>query len=103
MTDATESGTDVIRRALSSRNRKLNLAIMCRDIGVPSLAVEAFASGNAKLTPEILAGDQDGRCRPEMAKTRGERRRWRRGQTRRHPVPVRQSIGDAKNKKSTFR
>jgi hypothetical protein len=53
-TETAESGSSVIRRALASRNRKLNLAGMARDLAVPSTALEAFACGDAKLAPEIL-------------------------------------------------
>ena len=54
MSTEIESGTSVIRRALTARNRGTNLAGMCRDLGIATPAVEAFITSNAKLTPEIL-------------------------------------------------
>jgi hypothetical protein len=38
---AVESGSSVIRRALSARNRKANLATIARDLGVTAGALEA--------------------------------------------------------------
>ena len=37
------TGKDLIRRALSARNKKINICAIAKDIGVASPALEAFA------------------------------------------------------------
>jgi hypothetical protein len=49
-----KTGTQVLREALLNRMRKLNLGRMAQDIGVSLVALEAFATGKANLTPDIL-------------------------------------------------
>src|SRR6266436_4057618 len=48
------TGTDVLRQALSVRNRKINIAAMARDLGIANAALDAFAFGQAGLPPETL-------------------------------------------------
>jgi len=48
------SGTEEIRRALYSRNKKVNLAGLARDLGVPSSALEDFIRGRDTLAADIL-------------------------------------------------
>ena len=43
------SGREVIRQALSARNRKHNLANTARDLGIVSSALEAFVNDGADL------------------------------------------------------
>jgi hypothetical protein len=48
-----ESAASILRRALTARNRRLNLSGLARDIGLASSALEAFCGG-ANLPDEAL-------------------------------------------------
>ena len=52
MTETT--GTDRIRDALRVRNRKINLTPIARELGVNNATLEAFITGSAKLSPDLL-------------------------------------------------
>jgi hypothetical protein len=54
MHDDEQSGKEIIRLAMAARNRRLNLGRIARDVGVPSTTLEAFITGSASLTPEVL-------------------------------------------------
>jgi hypothetical protein len=49
---AEVTGTQVLRRAVATRNTKANLATSARDIGVSSDALFSFSTGATDLAPD---------------------------------------------------
>jgi len=47
-------GLKTIRAALGARNKKINLAILAKDLGIPSESLNTFIDGRAELTPDKL-------------------------------------------------
>jgi hypothetical protein len=52
----TGSGADVLKRTLATRNKKINISRIARDVGLPVEALEAwlFNSAQARLAPEYM-------------------------------------------------
>jgi hypothetical protein len=49
------SGTTLLRRALNTRNRKVSIAVLARDLDVSVVALELFATDDeALLPPRVL-------------------------------------------------
>jgi hypothetical protein len=46
------SGTTLIRRALNTRNRKVSIATLARELDVSVVALELFASDDKALIPD---------------------------------------------------
>jgi hypothetical protein len=51
---AETTGTDLVREALRGRNRKLNLAVMARNLNMSSERLDAFSEGRLALPPDII-------------------------------------------------
>lgn len=49
MSTETVTGTDLVREALRGRNKKLNLAVMAKDLSISNERLDAFANGKLTL------------------------------------------------------
>ena len=56
MSEVITTGTDAIRQMLRVRNKKINLAILARDLGISSDALQAFIDGKRSLPIPVLQG-----------------------------------------------
>ena len=56
MSEVITTGTDVIRQMLRVLNKKMNLAILARDLGISSDALQAFIDGQRSLPIPVLQG-----------------------------------------------
>jgi hypothetical protein len=69
--DEMISGTTLIRRALNTRNRKVSIAVLARELDVSVVALELFATDDEALLPprvldalakRLLGGSYDAEC-----------------------------------------
>ena len=56
MSEGIATGTDVIREMLRVRNKRTNLAILARDLGISSDTLHAFIDGKRSLPIPVLQG-----------------------------------------------
>ena len=56
MSEVITTGTDAIRQKLRVLNKKMNLAILARDVGISSDALQAFIDGKRSLPIPVLQG-----------------------------------------------
>src|SRR5262245_18912766 len=56
MSEGMTTGTDAIRQMLRVRNKRMNLAILARDLGIPSGTLDAFIDGKRSLPIPVLQG-----------------------------------------------
>ena len=61
MSEGIATGTDVIREML--RNKRTNLAILARDLGISSDTLHAFIDGKRSLPIPVCEGDNRIRTR----------------------------------------